>query len=39
LALAQSAQFEGEKAIAAGDYKTAEQDFIRANVLISTINQ
>jgi hypothetical protein len=39
LGLAQSAQFEGEKAIAAGDYKKAEQDFIRANVLISTINQ
>jgi len=39
LGLAQSAQFEGEKAIAAGDYKKAEQDFIRANVLISTISQ
>jgi hypothetical protein len=39
LGLAQRAQFEGEKAIAEGNYKKAEQDFIRANVLISTINQ
>jgi hypothetical protein len=38
LGLAQQAQFAGEKAIAAGDYKQAEQDFLRANVLISAIN-
>lgn len=39
LGRAQRAQFEGEKAIAAGDYKKAEQDFLRANVLISAINE
>lgn len=38
LGQAQRAQFEGEKAIAAGDYKKAEQDFLRANVLISAIS-
>jgi hypothetical protein len=39
LGQAQQAQFDGEKAIAAGDYKKAEQDFLRANVLISAINE
>ncbi len=37
LGQAQRAQFDGEKAIAAGDYKKAEQDFLRANVLVSAI--
>jgi len=36
---AQRAQFAGEQAIAAGDYKKAEQDFLRANVLISAISE
>jgi hypothetical protein len=39
LGLAQRAQFDGEKAIASGDFKRAEQDFLRANVLISAINE
>lgn len=39
LGLAQRAQFDGEKAIASGDFKQAEQDFLRANVLISAINE
>jgi hypothetical protein len=39
LGLAQRAQFDGEKAIASGDYKKAEQDFLRANVLISAISE
>ncbi len=39
LGLAQKAQFDGEKAIQTGDYKTAEQDFLRANVLISAIRE
>ena len=34
---AQRVQLEGEKAIASGDFKQAEQDFLRANVLISAI--
>ncbi len=38
LGQAQHAQFDGEKAIAAGDYKKAEEDFLRANVLISAIS-
>ena len=37
LGLAQSAQFDGEKALAAGNYQKAEQDFLRANVIISGI--
>jgi hypothetical protein len=32
---AQSAQFDGEKALKAGDFKKAEQDFLRANVIIT----
>ncbi len=39
LGLAQRAKFEGEQAIKAGDYKKAEQALLRANVLISAINQ
>jgi len=39
LGLAQRAQFDGEKAIASGDYKKAEQDFLRANLLISAIGE
>jgi hypothetical protein len=39
LGQAQRAQFEGEKAIASGDFKQAEQDFLRANVLISAIKE
>jgi hypothetical protein len=39
LGQAQRAQFEGEQAIKAGDYKKAEQAFLRANVLISTVNE
>jgi hypothetical protein len=39
LGLAQHAQLEGEQAIASGDYKKAEKDFLRANVLISAINE
>ena len=39
LGLAQKAQFEGEKAISSGDYKKAEQELLRANVLISAIAQ
>jgi len=38
LGQAQRAQFDGEKALAAGDYKKAEQDFLRANVIITSIN-
>lgn len=38
LGLAQRAQLEGEKAITAGNYKQAEQDFLRANVLISAVS-
>ena len=34
---AQRVEMEGEKAMAAGDYKTAEQSFLRANVIINTI--
>ena len=37
LSEAQRVQLEGEKAIASGDFKQAEQDFLRANVLISAI--
>ena len=37
LGQAQSAQFDGEKALAAGDYKKAEQDFLRANVIITSV--
>lgn len=29
---------QGEKAMAAGDYRSAEQDFLRANVLITVIS-
>ncbi|HXR37112.1 MAG TPA: hypothetical protein VN754_14240, partial [Candidatus Binataceae bacterium] len=29
---------DGEKAMAAGDYRGAEQDFLRANVLITVIS-
>ncbi len=36
---AQRAQLEGEKAIASGDFKQAEQDFLCANVLISAISE
>ena len=39
LGRAQSAQQEGERAIAAGNFKQAEQDFLRANVLISALGQ
>jgi hypothetical protein len=39
LGLAQQAQFDGEKAIASGDYNKAERDFLRADVLISAINE
>jgi len=39
LGQAQRAQLEGEKAIESGDFKQAEQDFLRANVLISTISE
>ena len=34
---AQRVEMEGEKAMAAGDYKTAEQKFLRANVIVNTI--
>ena len=37
LGLAQSAQFDGEKAMAAGNYQKAEQDFLRANVIVGGI--
>ncbi len=39
LGQAQRAQFEGEQAIKAGDYEKAERAFLRANVLISAINE
>jgi hypothetical protein len=39
LGLAQRAQLDGEKAIVSGDFKQAEQDFLRANVLISSISE
>ncbi|HEV3112693.1 MAG TPA: hypothetical protein VGY99_19585 [Candidatus Binataceae bacterium] len=39
LSQAQRVQLEGEKAIASGDFKQAEQDFLRANVLISSISE
>jgi hypothetical protein len=39
LGLAQQAQLDGEKAIKSGDYDQAEKDFLRANVLISAINE
>ncbi len=38
LGQAQRAQFDGEKALTAGDYKKAEQDFLRANVIITSIS-
>jgi hypothetical protein len=34
---AQSAQFDGEKALKAGDYKRAEEDFVRANAIITPL--
>jgi hypothetical protein len=34
---AQRVEMEGEKAMAAGDYKAAEQSFLRADVIINTI--
>jgi hypothetical protein len=34
---AQSAQFDGEKAIKAGDYKRAEKDFVHANTIITPL--
>jgi uncharacterized protein HemY len=39
LGQAQRAQLEGEKALASGDFKQAEQAFLRANVLISTVSE
>jgi hypothetical protein len=39
LGLAQSAQFDGEKALSAGNYQKAEQGFLRANVIITGINE
>jgi hypothetical protein len=38
LAEAQRVELLGERAMAAGDYKTAEQDFLRANVIITAIS-
>lgn len=39
LGLAQRAQLDGEKALTAGDYQKAEQDFLRANVIITGISE
>jgi len=39
LGQAERAQFDGEKAITAGDYNRAEQDFLRANTLVGQVSQ
>jgi hypothetical protein len=39
LGLAQQAQFDGEKALSAGDYPKAERDFLRANVIVTGITE
>ena len=39
LGLAQRAQLDGEKALATGDYQKAEQNFLRANVIVTAIGE